>query len=248
MYEELIKYCLLGIFILVSVSFSITRNTVRDAGHISSALICTALILSGVMVYDMFSKEGGGGCHSSCGEDSCSIEGFDATASPPSIPTPPPPVPTPTTATAATDPPAPPVSTPPTATATTVVNAPPPLPSIITNTTNTPKTYTEDDLDKLLEQRMQERYKGFITKPDYQGENPAYYASKGHMIDSSWDNEYTILNTKYWLPSYKSVPPCIGLDKPCEPCPVMHTTNNLQLSRFDGSRKILPDQKLVTAT
>ena len=100
-------------------------------------------------------------------------------------------------------------------------------------------TISKDEIRSIIKEVvLQERGKDFLESPDYKKMDPLYYTNKGELIDRSWENQFSVLDTKHWRPYVAPPPVCIGKDKPCDACPTVMHTPYLELKHFDASRKI----------
>ena len=98
---------------------------------------------------------------------------------------------------------------------------------------------TRDDKDKL--HNSNDRY-DFLSTAEYGEKDPLYYANTGDLIDRSWREKYTILDTKHWKPYTAPPPVCLDRESPCPPCPVVMHTPYLDLSLFHKTKAIIPNR------
>lgn len=99
---------------------------------------------------------------------------------------------------------------------------------------------TAEDKGKL--HHSEDKY-AFLNEKTYVDKDPLYYANTGDLVDRSWKQMYTILDTKHWKPYTKPPPVCLDRDTPCKPCPVIMHTPYLDLSQFGGTQATVPTLK-----
>jgi hypothetical protein len=120
---------------------------------------------------------------------------------------------------------------------------PPSFNSILSNAVDTePESITKDGAtpeDKEQLHHSESKY-GFLDEKTYVDKDPLYYANTGDLVDRSWKQMYTILDTKHWKPYTKPPPVCLDRDTPCKPCPVIMHTPYLDLSQFSGTQATIP--------
>ena len=73
------------------------------------------------------------------------------------------------------------------------------------------------DSDILIKKGLYAKY-DFLNKLEYQQKDPQYYISSGDLINNSWDNAYSLVDSKHWKPYVSPAPVCVGNDSPCTPC------------------------------
>ena len=109
---------------------------------------------------------------------------------------------------------------------------------VVDTTTTTKEDYiTKKDAVDIIKHLVSS--KSYLENEDYRGNDPAFYTNKGDLIDRSWENQFVVLDTKYWKPCVAPPPACLGKDDSCVPCPTIMHTPYLELKQFDKSRKIL---------
>ena len=87
------------------------------------------------------------------------------------------------------------------------------------------------DTDTLIKKGLVAKY-DFLDKLDYQGHDPLYYINKGDLIDCSWDNQYSLVDSKHWKPYTPPPPVCVKQDT-CEPSSTSLFMPYLELRHFD---------------
>lgn len=123
---------------------------------------------------------------------------------------------------------------------------PPSFNEVLTNTVDTePESTAQDGAtseDKEKLHHGEDRY-AFLTSRKYEEKDPLYYANTGDLVDRSWKQMYTILDTKHWKPYTQPPPVCLDRETPCKPCPVVTHTPYLDLSQFDKTQATVPTLK-----
>jgi cell division septation protein DedD len=60
------------------------------------------------------------------------------------------------------------------------------------------KAVSEQDVRNIVKQLMKENNKGYLEQEEYKEKDPLYYMNTGELIDNSWENQYSVINTKFW--------------------------------------------------
>lgn len=94
------------------------------------------------------------------------------------------------------------------------------------------------DVQNLIDRKIRQISNSYLNQPEYQTKDSDYYTNTGDLVDRSWDNQYTLLDTKYWKPYVPPPPLCIGRNEPCDSCPTINHMPYLELKNFDNSRKV----------
>jgi hypothetical protein len=94
---------------------------------------------------------------------------------------------------------------------------------------DTPK---KDDIDVLIKKGLVQKY-DFLNNLAYQNENPLYYINSGDLVDNSFDNPYTLVDSKHWKPHRAKPPVCVNKDAPCEPCAINSHVPYLDVTKFN---------------
>lgn len=97
---------------------------------------------------------------------------------------------------------------------------------------------TMTDVQNLIDKKLRQINNTYLDQPEYQTKDSDYYTNKGDLIDRSWENQYTLLDTKYWKPYISPPPLCIGRKEPCDSCPTINHMPYLELKDFDKSRRV----------
>jgi len=119
-----------------------------------------------------------------------------------------------------------------TAPATTVAPATTIKPVSSSTTTMAPATQTKSDADLLIKKGLYAKY-DYLNNLEYREKDPSYYISPGDLIDNSWDNSYSLVDSRHWKP-YTSIPPvCRNKDLPCVPCNSGQYLPYLELKNFN---------------
>lgn len=122
-------------------------------------------------------------------------------------------------------------------------NEAPPLPEAPVVEKEQPQEKTpvsRDEIRQIIrEVVMHERHTDFLEKPEYAQKNPLYYTNKGDLIDRSWENQFTVLDTKHWRPYVSPPPLCVGTNEACQACPTVMHSPYLELKNFDHARKVV---------
>jgi hypothetical protein len=99
-------------------------------------------------------------------------------------------------------------------------------------TTMAPATQTKSDADLLIKKGLYAKY-DYLNNLEYREKDPSYYISPGDLIDNSWDNSYSLVDSRHWKP-YTSIPPvCKNKDLPCVPCNSGQYLPYLELKNFN---------------
>jgi len=103
---------------------------------------------------------------------------------------------------------------------------------------------TTEEIRTMVKEIIKESSKSYLEKEEYKEKDPLYYMNTGDLIDNSWENQFSVLNTKYWKPYfYDAKPPvCVGDNKYNATPTVMHTPY-LELKNF--SETTIKPAKLV---
>jgi hypothetical protein len=104
---------------------------------------------------------------------------------------------------------------------------------------------TTEEIRALVKEMVKESKHSYLEKEEYKEKDPLYYMNTGDLIDNSWDNQFTVLNTKYWKPYfYDAKPPvCMGNNDNCQANPTTMHTPYLELKDF--SKTTIKPAKLV---
>jgi hypothetical protein len=97
------------------------------------------------------------------------------------------------------------------------------------------KAVSEQDVRNIVKQLMKENNKGYLEQDEYKEKDPLYYMNTGELIDNSWENQYSVINTKFWKPYfYEATPPvCMGNNDNCTANPTVMHTPYLELKNFN---------------